>query len=106
MSKLPKTWTTREGTVVKIKSMTTSHIYNCLALLLRTAPQRKLSDEFLYTFGPAPQGDMAMDTFMREFDDLLDETPEAWTKRQPQYQAFLRELAHRGEQYGAERTDA
>jgi hypothetical protein len=39
-----QTWTTKDGDVLKIKDMETSHIQNCINLLKRNMPEHKYDE--------------------------------------------------------------
>lgn len=45
-----KTWTTRDGTVLKIKDMESSHILNCMAMLLKADQFADLNSEAYKAF--------------------------------------------------------
>lgn len=55
------TWKTKDGTVLNIRDMETSHIINCINMLRRTIASRP--DE--YAWGE-PEGEMAQDCFNSE----------------------------------------
>ena len=64
-------WKTKEGKLIEVKDMSTSHIKNSLAMLKRKGfiAQSTLKS---YLFCPSPRGDMAQYCFDQEFDRILN----------------------------------
>jgi len=63
-------WKTKDGREIEISNMETSHIENTLAMLKRNGAISVETLEFYLTCHP-PNGDMAMDAFEKEFEDIV-----------------------------------
>lgn len=62
-------WKTRDGRVISVKDMETSHVQRALAMLKRkgfVGPSTVLA----YLSGPVPQGEHAQDAFNAEFAEI------------------------------------
>lgn len=74
---MSETWTTREGVVLQIAEMETSHLINCLKLLLRNAvkwalahDRRMIGTSRGSMLGlPEPHGEMARELWSMDDDD-------------------------------------
>lgn len=84
-----QTWTTREGVKMKVSEMETSHIENCIRILVRAIASRP--DEYMY--GEPDNDTMALDAFNSEVrhNDQLQEDMEN------QIKVFKKELRSRYE---------
>lgn len=82
------TWKTKDGTVVKIKDMTTNHIKNCMSMIERNFESYKLSIPY-----PNFNGEMAQECAEMEYDGLMQTSVDEL----PTYKAFEEELIRRGE---------
>ena len=71
MSKNDLLWTTKDGQRINPQDMTTSHIKNSLAMLKRHGVVGPSAVSF-YRTGPMPHGDMALEAYFREFDEVLN----------------------------------
>jgi hypothetical protein len=91
-----RVWVQRDGTPIRVKDMTTSHLENTVAMLRRAAPNiydREVISTYIYATPPG--GDMAMDMFDREFDAALERDPWDWLKRTPLVKAMRKEIKRR-----------
>lgn len=82
-------WTTRDGRVIDVKDMETSHVQRALAMLKRkgcVGPSTVLA----YLSGPRPQGEFAQDAFNEEIDEI------ATRRIHPFVDIFEAELERRG----------
>ena len=92
------TWTTKDGTVLKIKDMTDSHILNTIKMLERNAPivQAALLGK-VYDFQSTLQGKMAIDQMDREITGLeQSDSEEFLEEHNPSYNSLLEEASKRG----------
>lgn len=92
-----RTWTTRDGQVLKIKDMETDHIVNCIKMLRRGA-ERKLQDEISagYNFLSGVSGEFAQDAIDSELNELNNMTGLDFLERRYEpYQWLLAELRKR-----------
>ena len=80
-------WRTKDGQVMKIKNMETSHIENCIRLLGRTVE----AANHVYDWGE-PEGDAAQDDFNSAVRHVENVAEMAANK----IKAFKKELRHRG----------
>jgi hypothetical protein len=82
-------WKTADGRELYIDEMGTSHIQNSLAMLHRKG---YISEETLlfYIFGPEPNGEGAMDCYLREQREVFDAPVCPWID------LFEEELKRRG----------
>lgn len=87
-----KTWKTRDGRVLNIKDMETSHIINCIKMLEddECVGKREVID---ILSGPFPTGDMAS----LEFDRVIDQASEMYVCDELDW--FKEELEKRGVNY-------
>ncbi len=70
--KQTKKWTQRSGEKIRICDMGDDHLINTLNLLKRNAVRKQQETENFYVSCSMPQGEMAMDAFDSEFDQVLD----------------------------------
>jgi hypothetical protein len=83
------TWTTRDGTTVRITDMPDTHLMNTIRLIER-GHARAIG---FYLLSPGPQGEMAKDAFDQEFDDLDEGGPAAFNEK---YDPLTEEADKRG----------
>jgi hypothetical protein len=100
--KTPTTWTTRNGEVLQITAMTTSHLENTVRFLQRNAPalqhrDRKSQMDAAERVLAFTSGEMACHAIESAIARLMnDDTPsEHWLQYQPHYRALTRELRRR-----------
>lgn len=93
-----KTWTTKEGTVIPIDELKSSHLRNIISMLERNAGQFR--DRYVlknYVFDRHPQGEMAQIAFDDEMTSLMDAHPEDLLDRIcPAYKHLIAEAVSRG----------
>jgi len=68
---LPRKWKMRDGTKIKIKDMSTSHIRNSIAMMKRNGWVSTDTLNF-YMSCDGPQGDMAQLAFDQECDRIFE----------------------------------
>lgn len=86
--KLPTKWKTKEGKILSIKKMETSHINNCIRILERNGFVSVQTLSF-YLYGPKPIGDMAQLAYEQECNEIFELQPT------PYLDAFEKELKRR-----------
>lgn len=84
----PLTWTMKDGTVIQIKDMKTSHIENCIKMLERNHHAR--IDRWLYAV--PPNGEHAQDAFDQEMSMDVGSTV---GEKFPVYHSLVDELERR-----------
>ena len=89
---MKRIWKTRDGTKMKIREMSTSHIQNCVKILARTQEARILA---IGSSGNALHGEAAMDAFESMYDDLLENGFDESDPIQEYIETFERELLRR-----------
>lgn len=90
---MKRVWKTRDGQVLRIRSMGTTHINNCILMLQRFQERKILS---VMLSGAGLQGEMARDAFDEMFDQLLNEGFPEDDPVQEYIDSFARELVRRG----------
>jgi hypothetical protein len=87
---MKRVWTTKNGTKLKIKDMTTHHITNCIALLERYhSTQLHNAHSFLNTL----HGEMAIETMENNIASLEED---GWQDKAEEYiDSFQKELERR-----------
>jgi DNA topoisomerase IB len=83
------TWKRKDGTLIDVKEMETSHIENCLAMLKKRNYVSKATFEFYLTCS-GPDGEMAQWAFEQEQEEILSKYPSKWID------IFEEELKRRG----------
>lgn len=69
-------WTTKDGSKIKIKDMTLSHLKNTIKMLESNAELSRIENEMFYLTCSGPQGDVAQLCFDQEFDRVINSTYE------------------------------
>lgn len=99
-----ETWTTAAGETMALAEMTPQHVERVIALMRLWAPRlhrRAIARMMEWEAGPfGPGGDVARDSFDREFDALLDAEPRVWIDETPLICALKAELILRFEPWG------
>lgn len=90
-------WTTRDGTIVRVRDMTVSHLSNVCQMLLRQAWKVQLRDALRLTHGASlVNGDMAQYAIMSEIDHILQTPTRAYLIEQSDYAPIFRAAKRRG----------
>jgi hypothetical protein len=105
MSKLPSTWTTRDGNLVTIAQMDDEHLVNTLLMLQRNVPVIRFRAEIAAmqryeTLVRGLHGEQAIDATESAIDihieEMVETSDSAWLRGQPIFRALKREAARRG----------
>lgn len=91
-----KTWTQADGSVIKIRDMTDSHLKNCINMLERNA--QSIYDNYLHqAFNVLNfvQGDMAQYYIETEMDNLSYMSAEDFIYEYTEYKDLIEELQFR-----------
>lgn len=88
-------WITKDGRKLRICDMESTHIWNTLHFLYKSAWTRKANLVYSYLATPGPNGDMAQVAFEQESDGVFDSSwecyiPEAY--RNLLFEALRRDL--------------
>jgi hypothetical protein len=88
------TWFQRDGTPIKIKDMSDSHLYNTIKMLERLFKQYSINLGEIWAIGSMLQGEMAQMAFEEDFDRLLEEEVSI-DRRFPSYPYLIKEAKRR-----------
>lgn len=89
-------WIDQTGRVWRLEEMASSHRQNLIAWLRRQAMSLRDLVALEFTTFPLPNGDMATEAVMNDFDRMLSEDPIQWLESTPLYQRLVELESEKG----------